>query len=79
MYKLIPMEETKQMMCSRCHKVLSEQNYKRLNHKGTGEPRIFKICNTCNLNKIKTNIDVLSKSVDADFNFIKTYNNNEQR
>jgi|Laugrespbdmm15sn_2_1035079.scaffolds.fasta_scaffold373572_1 hypothetical protein len=64
-------------MCSRCHKVLSQDTFMRLNYKGTGQKRQFKICNVCNLNKIKTNIDLLTKTIDAKFNFMKNYNNDD--
>lgn len=73
LYKLMNMDENKQNICSRCHKYLLEKNFKRLNHKGTGEPRLFKICNTCNLNKIKTNISILDNLVNNNFN-IDVYN-----
>ena len=41
------------MMCGRCHKKLNTNEFLRLNHKKTAS-RIFTICNTCQVKKLKT-------------------------
>jgi uncharacterized CHY-type Zn-finger protein len=39
--------------CGRCHKKLNSNEFLRLNHKKTAS-RIFTICNTCQVKKLKT-------------------------
>ena len=68
--------ETKNI-CSRCHKTLSINNFIRYNYKQTGEERIFKICNQCNLNKIKSNMNILHNLVNNNFK-MNIYNNSNE-
>jgi len=71
------MENINKQICSRCHKYQSKDKYLRLNYKQTGEKRYFKICNQCNLNKIKENVMKLNLSIDDRFKNLSMYYNNE--
>jgi len=64
-------------ICSRCHKTLSVESFIRMNYKQSGESRIFKICNQCNLNKIKSNVNILDNIVNNKFK-IKIYNKDNE-
>ena len=61
--------------CSRCHKIIKLTNYLRKNYKNTGEVREWKICNECNLTKLKSKISNINKEYNYKFNFICPYNN----
>jgi hypothetical protein len=62
-------------ICSRCHKRLSKDKFLRKNYKNTGEIREFKICNECNLNKLKLKVNKINVDFNNKYNFISPYNN----
>lgn len=49
-------------ICSCCHKSLTIDMFKRMNYKQTGQERLFKICNECNLTKLKKKVALLDST-----------------
>ena len=56
--------------CVRCHKTTNSTNFLRKNFKNTGDIRPFKICNECNINKLKLKINIIDESFNKKYNFI---------
>ena len=61
-------------MCSRCHKMTKLNNFLRKNYKNTGDIREWKICNECNINKLKLKIIKIDELFNKKYNFITPYN-----
>lgn len=64
-----------QNICSRCHKWLLKSKFMRKNYKNTGEIKQWKICNECNLNKLKEKVNKIDDEFNKKYNFISPYNN----
>ena len=57
-------------VCVRCHKIVNEKNFYRMNFKGTGEIRKFKICNECNIKILKKKVDTITADYNKAYNYI---------
>ena len=63
-------------ICSYCHKSLYKDSFLRKNFKNTGIIRQFKICNICQINKIKKKFDIQNNILNNKLNFFSPYINN---
>jgi hypothetical protein len=75
--KVNEIEDNKLYICSYCHKQQYKEIYMRRNHKNTGLIRQFKICNPCQIMKIKRKVDTQTNVLLNKLNFISPYSSNK--
>lgn len=75
--KIEDVQDNKLYVCSYCHKLQYKETYMRQNHKGTGLIRQFKICNPCQILKIKRKVDNQTNILLNKLNFISPYSSNK--
>ena len=68
------MNNNNKSICSRCHKLLSNEKFLRKNFKNTGEIRTFKICNECNINILNKKVKKIDNEFNYKINYISPYN-----